>query len=190
MRLTQWRVIASAAVLSAALTGCYTPHSSIMWTPEKARAAILKEEQSHVCGTGGITPESLQVTDEYFDYFYCASTHTRRQGNLVMTTRTYRTRRIYFRDIKDVRIRWDAVTSIIVPPFLFGLMGPFAYDRMVVFESGKELILTGSPKWELLNWAWLWVIPVRPFLHSDPYTEAILYMSNRARQTRTEPSSE
>jgi len=51
MRLTKWCVIASAAVLTGALTGCYTPHSSTIWTPEKAKAAILKEEQSHVCGS-------------------------------------------------------------------------------------------------------------------------------------------
>ncbi len=177
-------------ILVATFAGCYTPHSSTQWTPDTAKAAILKEEQSHVRGRGSITPKSLVVTDDCFDNFYCASTHRAQQGDMITITRIYRTREIYFRDIKDVRIQWDAVRGIIGPPFLFGLVGPFVYDRRLIFESGEELILTGAPKWELLNWVGLWVIPVRPFLHSDPYTEAILYMSKRARQTRTEPSAE
>ncbi len=183
MRLTKWCIIASAAILTAALTGCYTPHSSTVWTPEKAKAAILKEEGSHIVGTGDITPKSLQVTDEYFDNFYLASTHSTQQYSMITTTQVFRTRKIYFRDIKEVLIWWDALGGTIGPPFVLGVRGPFFYQRKLVFESGEELILSGAPKWEWLNWMWLWVVPVRGFLHSDPYTEAILYMSTRARQS-------
>ena len=190
MRLTKWCIIASAAILTASLAGCYTPHSSTVWTPEKAKAAILKQEHSRVMVRGNISPELLVVTDDYFDNFYCARSQSTRQGDMIMTTRWYSTRKIFFHDIKDAQIRWDAGQSLIGLALLFGVRGPFVYYRILTLESGEKVFLEGTPKGDLWNWAWLWVVPVRPFLHSDPYTEAILYMSNRARQTRAEPSAE
>jgi len=185
MRLSKLCMVASLALLA----GCsYTPHSSTVWTPELAKAAILKEEGSHIVGKGSITPESLVVTDEYFDHFYLACTHSTEEHGRITTTSVYRTRKIYFRDIDKVYIWWDAAGGIIGPPFVLGIRGPFFYQRKLVFNSGVELTLTGAPKWEWLNWMWLWVIPVRGFLHSDPYTEAILYMSHRAKQAHGETS--
>jgi len=191
MSLSKSCILASLAVLACVLSGCsYTPRSSTVWTPELAKAAILKEEGSHIVGEGPITPDSLAATDEYFDHFYLARTHSKEEYGLITTTSVYRTRKIYFRDIERVYIWWDALGGIVGPPFVLGIRGPFFYQRKLVFKSGAELTLTGAPKWEWLNWMWLWVVPVRGFLHSDPYTEAILYMSNRAKQTPVEPSSE
>jgi len=186
MSLTKWHVIACAVLVTAALAGCYTPHSATVWTPEKTKAAILKHERSRVMIRGNISPELLGATDDYFDNYYCARSISTRRGDMIMTTRWYSTRKIRFHDIKDVQIRWDSAGSLIGSTLLFGVRGPFVYYRVLTLESGDEIFLEGAPKGDLWNWAWLWVVPVRPFLHSDPYTEAILYMSKRARESDSE----
>jgi len=191
MRLTKWRVIASAVFLTVLMTGCsYVPHSSTVWTPERAKAAIIKQEAYNAIHVNGVTPESLTATDEYFDNCYLSDIYSRWINGRQVTTRRYDTRRIYFRDIETVYVRWEAWRGILGTPFFFaGLRGPYVYERRIVLNSGEELELMGPPKWEMLNWFWLWVIPVRPFLHSDPYTEAILYMSSRAREAGEEGPS-
>jgi len=190
MALRKWPVI-SSVVLTVAMTGCsYTPHSSTVWTPELAKAAILKQESYNAIRVNGVTPESLTATDEYFDNCYLSEIYSRWINGRQVTTHRYGMRRIDFRDIKTVYVRWDALRGIVGTPFFFaGLRGPYVYERRIILHSGEDLKLISPPKWEMLNWFWLWVVPVRPFLHSDPYTEAILYMSRRAKEAAEESPS-
>jgi len=106
--------------------------------------------------------------------------------------------RVYFRDIDTVRSRWNPY-SLVVSPLSCGLIGPLGYHRYIVLKPGIDVpgalsrksircarnneipVVSGGDDWAWSNIFPLWIIGVRPFLHSDKQAEAILYMVNRAR---------
>lgn len=201
------------AALWAALTlGCsYTPTSNRTWTRDQARKVLLDFERGKVGSGEAALRDQVEVTDAWFDdYFLCQEIY--RQGWAVVSTpphfetigRTtyvsgpgygpavitwtephYALRRIYFRDIESVSIRWS-IEGLLTPLASVGIVGPYTFELRArlrpgakvpsaVYEKPGELILADlfetDHMW--LNFIPFWIVPVRPFMRSDDVGEAL-----------------
>lgn len=178
--------------------GCsYRPISDRGWTLQDAKQVILEHERRQVCGFGPIKKDSIEVTDEYFTDFYLASDFatTGYQGGQRYQTyqATYKLRRIYYREIADVRAEvgiLDTFRGQILGVMFLGtcvFCGPYWYQLYAVTRGGSELHVGPCDHVEL-NALPLWPLMVRPAAHSDDYGEALLFMARRAGAGPQEPT--
>ncbi len=175
------------ALLCLAALGCtYVPRSGRTWTPPEARRVILEFQWDQVHSRGAVIVDDALVTDDYFLDVYGSGSGGGLGG--------YRLRRIRFRDIEAVYLRWEPA-SLAAPLLTAGTIGPYHYDLYLRLRpgvglpgmedgSGREILMDRHPQWWWTNWFGVWLLPWRPLIRTDEVGEALLYMARRAQGGR------